>query len=70
MAGRDAGPIGLLTHHLVADEAVWAFCEAVLDILASHPAVRFATLAKLWLPASTPLPDGDARGGDTGWANA
>ena len=70
IAERGAGNIGLLTHHLVSDEAIWSFCEAVLEILVSHPAVRFATLAKLWLPASTPLPDGDARGGDTGWANA
>ncbi|HEY8382829.1 MAG TPA: glycosyltransferase [Microvirga sp.] len=26
-----AEPIGLLTHHLVHDEAVWGFCEAVLE---------------------------------------
>jgi len=29
-ADRDE-PIGLLTHHLVHDDAVWRFCEALLD---------------------------------------
>jgi hypothetical protein len=63
-------PIGLLTHHLVADSAVWRFTEALLDFLAMHPAVTLAALAKLWLPASTRAPDSDARGGGTRWANA
>jgi hypothetical protein len=34
-ADRDE-PIGLLTHHLVHDEAVWRFCEALLDELARN----------------------------------
>lgn len=38
-----AGPIGLLTHHLVHDEATWAFCENLLGRLAAHPSVRFHT---------------------------
>ena len=29
-------PIGLLTHHLIHDEAVWRFCEALLDRLRRH----------------------------------
>jgi len=33
-------PLGLLTHHLVQDEAAWAFCEALLERLAGHPQVR------------------------------
>ena len=39
--GADGGadpdePIGLLTHHLVHDEAMWAFCETLLERLRSH----------------------------------
>jgi len=37
----DAEPIGVLTHHLVHDEAVWTFCAALLERLAGHAAVRF-----------------------------
>jgi predicted glycosyltransferase len=48
-----AEPIGLLTHHLVMDAAIWAFCAELLAILAPHPAVVFPALAKLWPPAST-----------------
>ncbi|HEX2136489.1 MAG TPA: glycosyltransferase [Microvirga sp.] len=40
-ADRDE-PIGLLTHHLVHDEAVWRFCEALLEVLARQ-GVGFAT---------------------------
>jgi predicted glycosyltransferase/peptidoglycan/xylan/chitin deacetylase (PgdA/CDA1 family) len=29
-------PIGLLTHHLIHDESVWRFCEALLDRLRRH----------------------------------
>lgn len=31
-------PTGLLTHHLVHDEAVWAFADRFLDLVAGHPA--------------------------------
>jgi hypothetical protein len=40
----DPEPIGLLTHHLVHDEAVWTFCESLLARLAGHAAVRFPSL--------------------------
>ncbi|MCJ2133844.1 glycosyl transferase family 28 [Methylobacterium sp. J-026] len=33
-------PIGLLTHHLVQDAAVWRFVEDLLAVLLGHPAVR------------------------------
>lgn len=62
-------PVGLLTHHLSAAEAVWGFCEAFVEIMAGHPAVSFPALAKLLLAASTHHPDGDPRGGAQ-WANA
>nr|PZN37924.1 MAG: glycosyl transferase family 28 [Pseudomonadota bacterium] len=32
-------PIGLLTHHLVHDEAVWQFCERLLTVLGSSGAL-------------------------------
>lgn len=38
--GRHDEPVGLLTHHLIHDEPVWAFCEALIELLASHPAVQ------------------------------
>ncbi len=34
-------PLGLLTHHLVQDEAVWRFCEDLLERLSAHPNVRY-----------------------------
>jgi hypothetical protein len=36
---RRAGPVGLLTHHLVHDRAVWDFMERLSVRLAAHPAV-------------------------------
>lgn len=37
---RPERPIGLLTHHLVHDEAVWDFVDALLTMLLKHPAVE------------------------------
>ena len=34
-ADRDE-PVGLLTHHLVHDEATWGFCEALLELVAGE----------------------------------
>ncbi|NNM74890.1 hypothetical protein [Enterovirga aerilata] len=48
LAREDAGPIGLLTHHLMFDEALWRLTEAVAELLADHPAVTFPDLAALW----------------------
>lgn len=40
-AGAGAGtPLGLLTHHLAHDEAVWDFLGELMPLLARHPAVR------------------------------
>ena len=40
--GADPGePIGLLTHHLIHDEAVWRFCAALIDRVSMHHSVRF-----------------------------
>jgi predicted glycosyltransferase len=45
--GAADSPIGLLTHHLVADEAVWDFCERLLDTLAKHPSVRLQSITTI-----------------------
>lgn len=37
--GRE--PLGLLTHHLVHDEAIWAFLERLLHLFATSGAVNF-----------------------------
>jgi predicted glycosyltransferase len=34
-------PIGLLTHHLIHDEAVWRYCAALLERLARHANLRY-----------------------------
>ncbi len=48
-ARRDsAAPIGLLTHHLAHDDAVWAFVEAFVAVAASHPAARWPDLPALF----------------------
>lgn len=39
--------LGLLTHHLMFDEALWDFTAAFLNAARSHPAVRPVSIAKL-----------------------
>jgi predicted glycosyltransferase len=46
---RRAEPIGLLTHHLVHDEATWTFCEELLERLAAHSSVRFHSAETIFL---------------------
>lgn len=41
-ADRDPEPLGLLTHHLVQDEATWGFVSELLAILREHPAATAA----------------------------
>ncbi|MBI1207783.1 MAG: hypothetical protein GC191_10900 [Azospirillum sp.] len=45
-------PTGLLTHHLVHDEASWAFLERFLALTAGHPAVRWLDAAAVFKRAS------------------
>ena len=40
IAQHPAEPVGLLTHHLAHDAAIWAFVEALLAVLLKHPAIR------------------------------
>lgn len=41
------GAMGLLTHHLVHDEAVWVFLEALFAVTARHGACRWVRLPEL-----------------------
>ncbi len=34
-------PLGLLTHHLVHDEAIWAFTEDFIKTIENHPSAKF-----------------------------
>lgn len=43
-----ARPLGILTHHLDHDPEAWAFLDALLAILAAHPAIRFVHGAELF----------------------
>ncbi|MFH6783084.1 MULTISPECIES: polysaccharide deacetylase [Methylobacterium] len=53
------GPVGLLTHHLVQDEATWSFCARLLDALGDHATtgrpVRISRAAALFAPAASPM---------------
>jgi len=51
-------PIGFLTHHLVMDEACWAFLECLLSAVSRHPAIRFCSASSLF--SSPHLTDGEA----------
>jgi predicted glycosyltransferase len=53
-------PIGLLTHHLVQDEATWGFCDELLVRLAGNAMVRFPDPRGMFAGAQTFAPrDGD-----------
>lgn len=41
------GAVGLLTHHLVHDEAVWDFMTALFTVTADHPACRWTPVADI-----------------------
>ena len=44
-AGQEAGPIGILTHHLVHDGWIWRSVEDMMHRLGAHRAVRFVGAA-------------------------
>ena len=44
----EAKPIGLLTHHLVHDDAIWAFCEGLLKQLSDSAVVRWPAVHELF----------------------
>jgi len=39
----DAGPIGVLAHHLVHDEPAWQFLGQLFELTGSHPGARWCT---------------------------
>ena len=43
-----AEPTGLLTHHLVHDDACWAFLDELLAILDDHPAVTWLSAERVF----------------------
>ena len=62
-AVAEGGPVGLLTHHLVQDDATWDFCERLLDHLAAHAATgrtsRLSRAATLFAPTPSPMSQPD-----------
>ena len=47
LTGEDE-PIGILTHHLVHEEASWDFLDELLGSIAKHPAVRWPAVEELF----------------------
>ena len=50
IAARRTAPtaIGLLTHHLAHDDAVWGFVETTVAVISAHPAARWAPVPELF----------------------
>lgn len=49
LAAMEAGPVGILTHHLVHDMAAWGFLDRLLAVTEGHPGCQ-------WVPVSAMLP--------------
>jgi hypothetical protein len=47
---ESGGAMGLLTHHLVHDEAAWAFIDGILSATAGHPACCWCSLREILPP--------------------
>ncbi|MBX2880524.1 MAG: polysaccharide deacetylase family protein [Granulosicoccus sp.] len=43
-----AEPTGVLTHHVVLDEAGWDFCTRLVEVLDSHPAASWSSIPQLF----------------------
>ncbi|MGI9417794.1 MAG: polysaccharide deacetylase family protein [Geminicoccaceae bacterium] len=50
-------PIGILSHHLVMDEACWTFLERLLSTLTRHPAARLCSPSELFAPSALSASD-------------
>jgi hypothetical protein len=46
-AAESAGPIGILTHHLIMDGPTAAFLDRLIELTRTHEAVHWATAAEL-----------------------
>ena len=47
LAVAQGGPVGVLTHHLVHDAAVWAFLAKIIAMTRAHPGCRWVALPNL-----------------------
>lgn len=56
LSGASTGPIGLLTHHLVHDEAAWLLLDDIFTAIASSPASRWPDSKTLFPPAAPGRP--------------
>ena len=41
-------PTGVLTHHLVQDDDVWAFCRTLMATINAHPAAKWLDAGRIW----------------------
>jgi len=49
LATKDiAEPTGILTHHLVQNDEVWAFCRTLFETLNRHPAAQWLSAGEIW----------------------
>ena len=49
-AGGDvAEPTGILTHHLIQNDEVWAFCRTLFETLNRHPAAQWLNAREIWV---------------------
>lgn len=46
-AAASAGPVGILSHHLIMDGPTTAFLDRLIELTRTHAAVRWATAAEL-----------------------
>jgi len=47
LADPDAPPVGVLTHHLVHDEAAWKFLESLFEVTARSGIARWGTVGEM-----------------------
>ncbi len=50
----DPEPIGILTHHLVHEEASWTLLEEIFGLIAKHPGVAWPTIRELFAALPSP----------------
>jgi hypothetical protein len=58
---RVDAPIGILTHHLVHDEAIWSRLTQLIEVLAASPAVAFQQAARLSVECANAIHRQDTR---------
>lgn len=55
LRASDQQPIGILTHHLVHDDAAWAFLDRLGKIVSDHPGANWISPAQVFSARSAPL---------------